>query len=197
MKNFLRVNNFLAIGLFAGLALFSSCSEDETTPDLPTTDGKVTVGDVVTEMSDGFIFDYGGGEGEFSGVEYNHYNYDFYVTDGAHTFVDGLEITDYTLELYFELFSPGKDMFREGTFTFADESEEILDKYFISSADATMDFDGNGTIEEAERSISLVSGTVVVAKDGDQYIITVDGVLENEVQIKGGYKGVFPIYRES
>lgn len=136
----------------------------------------------------------------------NHYNIDFALTDGYFTpFTDygsGFPITiwltnEARVEFSVELYSPGQDTFRTGTFFYSPVTDEGVDDpslvgaYFFNAASYVgFDIDGDNEVAESEE-VAVVGGSVTVTGVAPNYQLAFDLQLANGLTVTGSYAGEF------
>lgn len=140
-----------------------------------------------------------------------HYNIDFSVTDGVYIpfqlYIGDYPVTywtaeDATIEVYAELYAPLESsdlqpVFRTGTFTFsAATANEVTrdavfdDQYVFISAYVAIDTNGDRDLPE-EEEIVVTGGTIKVAGEYPNFVLTYDLELANGSQLIGSYSGEY------
>lgn len=177
----------LLYSIFAlGLLATVSCKDDDDvvpTPEpLPT--NAVAYKGKNYSFDNGAIIDWGSWE--------NHYNYDFFLTDGEMDFENQTALGA-TVMLYAELWSPGTENFSTGTFSYED-SENTTGKKFFETVVVVMDTNNNGELDEADDQLTAKAGTIKVSGSGTNYALEMDITLSNDQSLKGTYNGAFELY---
>lgn len=140
----------------------------------------------------------------------NHYNIDFTVTDGYFvpltTYVGDIPITIWNVAeakavFSAELYSPGQDAFRTGTFSYTPLTEDQVDDpslagtYFFNEAYAGFDTNGDNEVDEAEE-IAVTGGSVTLAGVAPNFQLSFSVQLANGRTATGSYTGEFLLIDE-
>lgn len=174
----------LFYSIFAlGLLATASCKEDEELTPKPLPANTVSYNGINYTIDNGTIIDWGSWE--------DHYNYDFFLTDGVMDFENETAL-DATVMIYAELWSPGTESYTSGTFNF-DNSGETGDKRFFENAAVVMDTNNNGDLDENDDRLTVKAGTFKVSGSGTSYTVEVDVTLSDNKLLKGNYSGTFEI----
>ena len=136
----------------------------------------------------------------------NHYNIDFSVSDGLFIpfLVDlgtGILVTLYsvsegTIEVTAELYSPGAEGFKTGTFSYTPLSEEeinnpsLIGEYFFQDAYVAIDTNGDQDLSEDEE-IPVTGGTVQVSGISPNYEVVYNLTLANGERLRFAYNNGF------
>lgn len=178
----------LFYSIFAlGLLATASCKDDETPTSEPLPANTLSYNGKNYPIDNGAIIDWGSWE--------DHYNYDFFLTDGMMD-LENETAVDATVMIYAELWSPGTESFATGTFIF-DNSGETGDKRFFENAAVVMDSNNNGELDENDDHLTVKAGTFKVSGSGTSYTVEVDVTLSDNKLLKGKYSGTFEIIEGS
>ena len=164
-------NLLLIIPLFLLLA----CGKDDT-----AIANEITYADKKYTATNGLIVDYGPQAD-------SHYNYDFYISDGKISIVDGLLDLDesVTFYIYADLKSLGTDGFKPGVYTynltrhFAEKDIFVSPLIYINSGSSFEFFPGTG-------------GTITIGGTHPNYIVTYD-IISYDKLLSGSFYGTFDI----
>ena len=134
-----------------------------------------------------------------------HYNVDFGFTDGYFSpytdYTDSVPVTTWInnsvrTELDLELYSPGTDGFRTGTFAYTplsiDETDDpsLVGAYFFNEAYVGFDTNGDNEVLEAEE-VDVTGGTVTVSGTAPNYQVTFNLQLANGLTVTGSFAEEF------
>lgn len=170
---------------FASLVLLVSitgCKDDEAAP---VKESKATYDGSEYSLTSGLIENYGEDSSPNSGWDYSGYNLDLVLLS------DGITLTNNNGEpsvegegfaIYFEMFSSTADALADGTYTLDVSNNIPTGTYDYGD----VNFVSNGTVTD---NIEIASGTIIVAKSGNEYEITVDCYDVNQNQLSAYYKG--------
>ncbi|WP_225000147.1 hypothetical protein [Cesiribacter sp. SM1] len=178
--------NFYLVGVLALLAI-TSCDDDDAKPaSAPIMfDGKGYT------AQKGFAFDFGPDLAE------THYNYDFALVDQANVTLDDLEDAD-EIEakflLYAELFSPGSDEFRTGTFTYDAQATDVEGDYYFNQLSLVVDSNNDGKLSDSDNEYLPQSGTVTVSGSANNYTLSLDLTMAGGKKLTGSYSGNFQYF---
>lgn len=176
--------SFFALGLLATV----SCNDDDQTPTPePLPVNAVSYNGKNYTIDNGSVIDWGSWE--------DHYNYDFFLTDGEMDFENETAV-DATVMVYAELWSPGTESFTTGTFNY-DNSGVTGDKRFFENAAVVMDTNNNADLDENDDHLTVKAGSFKVSGSGTSYTVEVDVTLSNNKLLKGRYSGTFEIIEGS
>ncbi|WP_205502567.1 hypothetical protein [Rufibacter psychrotolerans] len=178
------------LAVLAGFT-FVSCSDDDEEEVSPNTDNKVVYNGTTYSMKSGLVEDYGPSD--------NHYNYDFYITDGTITTSNNdFEVVNSKIVLFAELLSPGTSEFKTGTFSFVQNYNDAgnENKHVFEDALVVTDTNNDNILDEQDEELGVTGGTVKVSGGNNRnYTVEFDVTLENGKTAKGGYSGTFT-YRD-
>lgn len=181
--------------------LICSCASDEDDNAVtPSATNQVLYDNTQYSLENGLANDYGTIDSD------NHYNIDFSVSDGLFIpfLVDlgtGILVTLYsvsegTIEVTAELYSPGAEGFKTGTFSYTPLSEEEIDnpsligEYFFQDAYVAIDTNGDQDLSEDEE-IPVTGGTVQVSGISPNYEVVYDLTLANGERLRFAYNNGF------
>ncbi len=168
-----------------GLLTTVSCTDDDNTPaPTPLPEDAVAYNGKNYDIDNGAVIDWGTWE--------NHYNYDFFLTDGEMDFENETAIGA-TVMIYAELWSPGTESFSTGTFTF-DNSGDTDGKRFFETTLVVMDTNNNGELDEDDDQLTVKAGTIKVAGSDADFTVEMDVTLSNDKPMKGKYSGTFDVF---
>lgn len=139
--------------------------------------------------------------GDIWGIEGNHYNVDFTLTNGkflvAPTDVDGtihslLVPVQTTAIVYAELYSPGSSLsFVTYSYSsFGNAGGVLAGNAFFDQAYVSVDTDSSGEVEDDEK-ISITGGTIEFAGKLPDIELRFNVTLENGLEAEGYYTGLF------
>lgn len=182
-------------------ALLSSCSEDADDPINPTAaPNQVSYNATKYSLQNGLLNNYGETD--------NHYNIDFSVSDGlfipilndlGNGFLTTIWLTsEATIEVAAELYAPGTDGFRTGTFEYTSLPESEVDdvrlvgQYFFNEAYVAIDTNGDVELDEDEE-IRVIGGTIQVSGTYPRYTLVYDLALANGATLRGSYQDEFVV----
>ena len=175
---------FYLAGVLALLAT-ASCKDDDSDVDADPITGNFMFDGKGYTARKGFVVDNGGLQ--------THYNYDFYLVDKADITLSDLESStgelNTTFFLFAELFSPGDDEFRTGTFTFNENADD--DDYFFVDVDLVVDSNNDNKLSLADTFYDAEGGTITVAGTPNNYTLTFNLTLDNGKKLTGSYTGNF------
>jgi hypothetical protein len=183
----LVTRNF-ALLLFVAVGLFS-CKDDDKAP---APDNKFTIGDNSYKIKTGIFFKDVEPNSDDNGTDYYRNSISF-LTDGiSFTDVDGEEIATGEGDMVDLLINNEGRELKAGTYTW--QSEENEQPFDLWSASVTLNWNGAG-----ETEYDFKSGTLVVAKSGDTFTITFEGIAvgdanhdeipDSEVTVSGQFEG--------
>lgn len=168
-----------SLGLL-GLLATASCKDDDgaATP----VSGDITFEGKAYTGKKGMLFDFGN--------DGSHYNYDFVVVDAVIVPTD-LVTGELNAKFFFwpELYSPGTDKFRTGTFNY-NESPAASDYYF-NVADLVVDSNNDGKLTSADQAYVAEGGTITVSGTASKYTMSFDITMEGGKKLKGAYTGEY------
>ena len=135
----------------------------------------------------------------------NHSNSEFSLTDGEFystqvVLFGNLDLIwrarDAKFWFYADMYSPGTDAFRAGTFTYmppsTDEDDPSLSQqFFFKDGRFAFDLDENGDFEDDEY-LDVTGGTITLSDQTADYTFSLELTLENGKTIAGTYSGNFP-----
>lgn len=166
-----------------------SCSEEDKVTETTETP-------LEAELPAHFMYDQNGYHGQSRLVvdynqHFNHRNFTFYMVDpkNYNWQKDPME-ADFQLML--DVYSPGSDKFRSGTFNYVDidldESGEAVEGlFFFNSAGIQIDSNNDGILTSVDPWSYAVDGTIVIEKEeaSHKYTIALDLIMENGKTLKG------------
>jgi hypothetical protein len=178
--------NFYLVGVLALLAT-ASCEDDDAKPaSAPITfDGKGYT------AQKGFAFDFGPDLAE------THYNYDFALVDQPNVTLGDLEDAeqiDAKFLFYAELFSPGSDKFRTGTFTYDAQGTEVEGDFYFNQSNLIVDSNNDGKLSELDTTYDPQAGTVTVSGSANNYTLSLDLTMVGGKKLTGSYSGNFQYF---
>jgi hypothetical protein len=175
---------FFLAGVLALLAT-ASCKDDDTGDNTPAP-GQITFDGKTYTVRKGFVIDFRD--------DGSHYNQDFLLFDTNISLAD-LEEDELnaTFGFYAELFSPGIDQFRTGTFTFTNaDVEELEGDYYFQYADLVVDSNNDSRLSMDEDDVYIAqSGTITVSGTPSNYTMTLDLMMNGSKRLQGSYSGSF------
>lgn len=172
-----KMKKTLTYLLLASVVILSSCKDDDDST--VSISGSVVYDGTTTSLNNGLIVDYG------EDVDYNEYNYDFYLSDGAidYTATSYSEIFKGSIVVYLELYNEGSS-FETGTYTFDGSSNYIASAYINTGGSFSSE-------------VYAESGTVTVSGDDSNYTVTYELTFEDETTATGTVGGTFEIMEAS
>jgi len=141
------------------------------------------------------------GLGDIWGVEQDHYNVDFTITNGSFlvspTDIDGvihslLLPVQASATIFAELYSPG-DFFSFGTYSFSpfgDGGGALVGNAYFDNATVSFDINDSGDIEEGE-TFQVIGGTFEFIGELPDIELRFSVTLENGEMAEGHYTGLF------
>ncbi len=177
-----RVLTFLFLGLLSLSVVFVSCKKDEETDDntTPVVTNKMVFNGTTYALSNAYVFYYGK-----SNETPVSYNLDLVLSSSGFTYnEDSMDYVGTGDAIYFELFSNDSTKFTNGTypmdtinagFPFTFDYAEVLIGFNAST--------GAGSYED------LVSGSLVVATSGSNYVFTFTGKSKTGKDVTLSYTG--------
>ncbi len=141
------------------------------------------------------------GLGDIWGVERDHYNVDFTITNGSFlvspTDIDGvmhslLVPVQASATIFAELYSPG-DFFSFGTYSyspFGDGDGALVGNAYFDNASVSFDINDSGDIEEGE-TFEVIGGTFEFTGELPDIELRFSVTLESGEMAEGHYTGLF------
>lgn len=143
---------------------------------------------------------------EIDGDTARHSNVDLQAGDGAFvpvinaTGISAPPVTFWlssgeTVIFRADLYSPGTDRFRIGTYTYsplAPDDPALAGRFFFDKGIAGRDLDGDGEVGDTEE-IAVIGGSVTLAGEPPDLALAFDVVLANGVSARGAWRGEFLI----
>ena len=191
--------NYLPYVILLITILLTSCSDDtDNAVDPASVQNEVRYNSTRYALQNGLLNNYG--------ETANHFNIDFSVSDGAFTpflantgngfLITLWSVSDATVEIAAELYSPGTDGFRPGTFEYTSLSEQEVDsrslvgQYFFNEAYVAVDLNNDIDLSEDEE-IRVTGGTIRVSGTYPRYMLVYDLALANGATLRGSYDKEF------
>ena len=174
----------LTAGLMVGIILLAACSDDDE--ESVSTSIDLQIGNLEFSNGNGTIVDWGS-----DGTDYN---YDFYITDGTFSRINGPS-NEASYLIYAELFAPGSavDGFSTGIFSyefFASSSDE----FYFEIMEVYIDVDGNNLIDDnIDLLLNAVDGTITVSGTEPNFTLTFAVELQNGDALTGSVTTNFEI----
>lgn len=157
-----------------------SCDSDDDNGNT-SDDNYLMIDGVSYELEDGLITDYG------SSYEGGTYNFDVSLTSTDISIDEygtvNTEDNVFTY-IYFELWSDSADDLTEGTYTYAPIADS--DAFTYTNAEILINYNLANDTEESEEEI--VSGDVVISKNGTTYEISFEGTSEDGSEVSLYYR---------
>ena len=190
--------NYLPYAVLLTTILLTGCSDDADDAVPALVQNEVRYNDTRYALQNGLLNNYG--------ETANHFNLDFSVSDGAFTpfltdtgngfLITLWSVSDATVEVAAELYSPGTDGFRTGTFEYTSLSEQEVDsrslmgQYFFNEAYVAVDANNDIDLSEDEE-VRVTGGTIQVTGTYPQYTLVYALALANGATLPGSYDDEF------
>ena len=184
------------------LLIIGGCAGDNDDAVTPTTANQVTYGNTPYSLANGLANDYRTIDSD------NHYNIDFSVSDGLFIpflvdlgtgiLVQLWNVSDGTIEIHAELYSPGPGAFKNGTFNYTSlpeseiEDPSLVGEYFFQDAYVAIDTDGDQDLGEDEE-IAVTGGTIQVSGTSPEYNLVYNLTLADGKTLRGSFSGEFAV----
>jgi hypothetical protein len=184
------------------LFVICGCGGDGDDTITPTGTNQVAYDNTSYSLENGLANDYGTIDSD------NHYNIDFSVSDGLFIpflvdigtgiLVQLWSVSEGTIEVHAELYSPGPDGFKTGTFAYTplpeDEIEDpsLIGQYFFQDAYVAVDADGDQVLSEDEE-ITVTGGTIEVSGTSPRYTVMYNLALANGKTLRGSFSDEFAV----